>query len=203
MCRVGPALPGWAAGRVQTQISVRLGGGTPASRILSEGRFIQMLSALGAVPGSRERPRLGRSRLLIDLGYAGAYSQMYLPYASGTSPAMGSRPVSSTGQALRRNDGGRAFGAPLRVALDAGQAGYGIGHELGGDCLDLHSGVSPVACLEALVVELAVGDVEVEADDGAPVVGFLADDVRECGGPTSLFPVASFVLMAYAFYYEG
>ena len=59
----------------------------PASRILSEGRFIQMLSALGAVPGSRERRRrLGRSFLLIDLGYAGAYSQMYLPYASTTSP---------------------------------------------------------------------------------------------------------------------
>ena len=59
----------------------------PSSRILSEGRFIQTLSALGAVPGSRDRRRrLGRSFLLIDLGYAGAYSQMYLPYASTTSP---------------------------------------------------------------------------------------------------------------------
>ena len=76
---VGPARPGWAAGRVQTQILNRLGLGMPASRILSKGRFIQMLSALGVVPGSRERRRLGRSFLLIDLGYAGAYSQMYLP----------------------------------------------------------------------------------------------------------------------------
>ena len=83
---VGPARPGWAAGRVQTQILNRLGLGMPASRILSKGRFIQTLSALGVVPGSRERRRLGRSFLLIDLGYAGAYSQMYLPYASGTSP---------------------------------------------------------------------------------------------------------------------
>ncbi len=76
---VGPARPGWAAGRVQTQILNRLGLGMPASRILSKGRFIQTLSALGVVPGSRERRRLGRSFLLIDLGYAGAYSQMYLP----------------------------------------------------------------------------------------------------------------------------
>ena len=72
-----------------------------------------------------------------------------------------------------------ALGAPLGVAaLDAGQPGYGFGHELGGDHVDLHSGVSPVACLEALVVELAIGDVEVELDDGVPVIGLLADDVR-------------------------
>ena len=83
---VGPARPGWAAGRVQTQTLNRLGLGMPASRILSVGRFTQMLSPLGVVPGSRERRRLGRSRLRTDLGCAGAYSQMYLPYESGTSP---------------------------------------------------------------------------------------------------------------------
>ena len=82
----GPAWPGWAAGRVQTQTLNRLGLGMPASRILSVGRFTQMLSPLGVVPGSRERRRLGRSRLRTDLGCAGAYSQMYLPYESGTSP---------------------------------------------------------------------------------------------------------------------
>ncbi len=78
---VGPAMPVWAAGRGQIHISVRLGGGTPASRILSAGRFIQTLSAFGV-----ERRRLGRSCLRTDLGFAGAYSQIYLPYASGTSP---------------------------------------------------------------------------------------------------------------------
>ena len=97
-----------------------------------------------------------------------------------------------------------ALGAPLGVAaLDAGQPGYGFGHELGGNRVDLHSGVSPVACLEALVVELAVGDVEVELDDGVPVVGLLADDVRECGGLTPLFLGVSVVFMAHAFYYDG
>ena len=90
-----------------------------------------------------------------------------------------------------------ALGAPLGVALYAGKPGYGFGHELGGDCLDLHSGVSPVACLEALVVELAVGDVEVELDDGVPVVGLLADDVCEGAWP-SLF---CFVVIAQEFYY--
>ena len=85
------------------------------------------------------------------------------------------------------------------AALDAGQPGYGFGHELGGDRVDLHSGVSPVACLEALVVELAIGDVEVELDDGVPVVGLLADDVRESSGPF-LF---CFVVIAHEFYYRA
>ena len=82
--RGGCAAPPGPVGRRgggQIHIRVRLGGGMPSSRILSEGRFIQTLSALGAVPGSRERRRrLGRSfRQDPTLGFAGAYSQMYLP----------------------------------------------------------------------------------------------------------------------------
>ena len=65
---------GWAAGRVQTQMSVRLGGGMPASRLLSISLFTQTLSPFGV----ERRRRLGRSRR-YDLGSAGAYSQMYLP----------------------------------------------------------------------------------------------------------------------------
>ena len=64
----------WAAGRVQTQMSVRLGGGMPASRLLSISLFTQTLSPFGV----ERRRRLGRSRR-YDLGSAGAYSQMYLP----------------------------------------------------------------------------------------------------------------------------
>ena len=74
--------PPGSAGRGQIHIRVRLGLGMPASRILSVGRFIQTLSAFGVERGRR----LGRRRLRTDLGFAGAYSQMYLRYASGTSP---------------------------------------------------------------------------------------------------------------------
>ena len=97
-------------------------------------------------------------------------------------------------------DGGA--GAPPAygvAAFDACQLGYVFGDEPGSDGVDLFGGFEPVADFEALVVELAAGDVEVEADDGAPVVGFLAYDVRECGWLALLFPVASFVVMAHAF----
>ncbi len=96
---------------------------------------------------------------------------------------MGSRPVSSTGQALRGNDGGGAGLAPGGVAaLDAGALGYEVGDEVGGDHVQLISGIEPVAGVE--VFELAIDDVAVEADDGAPVVGLLSDDV--CQGGWSL-----------------
>ena len=60
-----------------------------------------------------------------------------------------------------------------------------------------HCGVSPVASLEAFVVELAVGDVEVELDDCVPVIGLLADDVRERSWPSL------FVDITHMFYNEG
>ena len=89
------------------------------------------------------------------------------------------------------------------VAFDAGQLGYVFGDEPGSDGVDLLGGFEPVAHFEAFVVELAAGDVQVEADDGAPVVGLLPDDVRE-RGRLGLFRFVVFgSLMAHAFYYEG
>ena len=67
------------------------------------------------------------------------------------------------------------------VAFEPGELGYVFGDEPGCDGVDLLGGFEPVANFKAFVVELAAGDVEVEADDGAPIVGLLAYDVRECG----------------------
>ena len=96
-----------------------------------------------------------------------------------------------------------ALGAPLGVALDAGQPGDGVGDDLGRDSVDLHRGLQPVACLEAFVVELSLDDVAVEFDDDAAVTGLLANDVRAGWRPVLVCLVASAFLWTHAFYYEG
>ncbi len=79
-----PAWPGWAAGQVQTQILNRLGLGMPASRILSLGRFIQMLSPLAAVPGTTIRLRLVWERVGVRVKRL-----VVVPVTTGTHPHPG------------------------------------------------------------------------------------------------------------------
>ncbi len=130
-------------------------------------------------------------------GRGQVFEGLVLPRCVGAAGVRGWVPACAGTTIRLPGTTGGALAAPLGVALDASQPGYGFGHELGGDCLDLHSGVSPVACLEAFVIELAVGDVEVELDDCVPVVGLVADDVRERSWPSL------FVGITHMFYYEG
>ncbi len=159
-----PARPGWAAGRVQSRIGVRLGLGMPSSRILSEGRFMQTPSPLTAVPGDRERRRLGRSFLRIDLGFAGAYSQMYLPEGGsigagrgsvwirilriggflgleGEAPGEGRRHMTETRQSQSLRPFDRRRRARPRTGSTFSRRGLGMGSRLRGNDDSVASGV--------------------------------------------------------------